>query len=111
MQQFEHFVLYSKNKDGTRGLGRKPTKVKVSSHAIIAYDIDLFEDAPFECLFVETQSPHSKNFIMGSVMPAPLKLKDGVQAKVDDLIKVNMGLEGDFHLTFISARLSSEEQA
>lgn len=47
---------------------------------------------------------------MGLVMPIPPKLEDGGQVTVDDLIKVNLGIEEDFHPTFISACLSLEEQ-
>lgn len=43
-------------------------------------------------------------------MPTPPKLEDGAQATVDDLIEVNLGTEDDFRPTFISARLSLEEQ-
>lgn len=75
----------------------------------MAHGIDLLEDAPFECLFTETQPSPSEDFIMGSVMPAPPKLEDGGQATVDDLIEVNLGMEDDFRLTFISVHLSSKE--
>lgn len=72
----------------------------------MAHVTDLLEDDPFECLFVETHPSSSKDFIMESVMPPPLELEDGGQAIIDDLIKVNLGTEEDFHPTFISARLS-----
>lgn len=77
---------------------------------MIVYGINLLEDARSECLFVETQSSSSEDFIMGPVMPAPLELEDGDQAMIDDLVKVNLGTEEDFHRTFISACLSLEEQ-
>lgn len=43
-------------------------------------------------------------------MPAPPKLEDGGQAMVDNLVEVNLGTEDNFCLTFISARLFSQEQ-
>lgn len=59
---------------------------------------------------METQLSSFEDFIMGPVMPAPLELKDGGQAMVDDLIEVDLGMEGDFCPTFINARLFLEEQ-
>lgn len=38
------------------------------------------------------------------------ELEDGGQATIDNLIEVNLRMEGDFCPTFISAHLSSEEQ-
>lgn len=43
-------------------------------------------------------------------MPAPPELENGGQAIGDDLIKVNLGMKEDFCPTFVSARLSLEEQ-
>lgn len=77
MQQFEHLVLHSENKDDIGGLGRKPTELNMTLHAIMAYGINLLEAAPFECLFAETQLPPSKDFIMGSVMPTSPEFEDG----------------------------------
>lgn len=41
-------------------------------------------------------------------MPTPLKLEDGGQVIVNDLLKVNLGTDED-RPTFISACLSAEE--
>lgn len=43
-------------------------------------------------------------------MPTPPKLEDEGQEIVNDLIEVNLGMEGDFCPTFIITRLSLEEQ-
>lgn len=52
-QHFEQLVLHFKNKEDTRRLGKRPTKLKVSSHAITTSGVDFFEDAPFECMFAK----------------------------------------------------------
>lgn len=62
---------------------------------ITTYEVELLEDAPFECLFVEAQIQSSEDFDMGQVMLMPLKLEIGGQAMVDDLIEVNLRTEED----------------
>lgn len=75
----------------------------------MTYGINLFEDAPFELLVCRNKIAILEDFIMGSMMPAPLELEDGSQTTLDDLIEVNLGTGDEFRLTFISARFSLEE--
>jgi len=46
-----------------------------------------------------------------AVQAAPLEMKDGGQATIDELRNINLGTTGDPRLIFVSAVLNDEEMA